>query len=172
MSPLSCGGWRLLACFLLKLLSHRCTLHTRLLFTHSSTFLRPSRDSASSIQLVVQHADLQDTSAANHVPAAGDAGGGLSQAPGPHLLHLQPRPGHHQHPALALLRQVRDRPPSWPRPHMCTCTISFFGIYIIQNLQQFSKGAPSRPHFLILNVYSRVKSRFKNEHVTICRKQL
>lgn len=72
------------------------------------------------LQLVSQHADLQDTSAATPLRAAGEAEGGLCGAPRPNPFHLQPGPRHQEHPALTLLRQVRDWTPFGPRPRICT----------------------------------------------------
>lgn len=86
------------------------------------------------LQLVSQHADLQDTSAATPLPAAGEAEGGLSGAPRPYPLHLQPGPRHQEHSALTLLRQVRDWTAFGPRPRIYTYTVyTVFG-YIIQQL--------------------------------------
>lgn len=59
-------------------------------------------------QPVAQHADLQDASARSSLGAAREADGGLGGALRPRTLHLQPRPHHQQHPALALLREVRS----------------------------------------------------------------
>lgn len=58
-------------------------------------------------QPLVHHVDLQDASARRPLQTARQADGGLGGPPRARALHLQPGPHHQQHPALALLRQVR-----------------------------------------------------------------
>lgn len=58
-------------------------------------------------QLVTHHADLQDASTLCSLRAAREADRGFGGVPRPRAIHIQPRPHHQQHPALALFRQVR-----------------------------------------------------------------
>lgn len=82
---------------------HHCT------YSHNniSSVLTPSPLSNLHHQLVVKHADLQDTAARCSLQTTCEADGGFSGALCPRALHLQWRPHHKKHPALTLLCQVR-----------------------------------------------------------------